>query len=216
MKLSVGQIIGLGLVGASFALHVALYDLLPDPVPHHWNARGAPDDFMAKPWGAFVNPIVMAFVWVLYSVAPIISPRTYELRKSKESFDIPLVGVLTLLFIITSTTFLRAAGWSVTIQHIIPIGLGVLLMVLGNYMGKIRRNFFIGIRTPWTLADEEVWLRTHQFGGKVTVVAGALVVITAIAGMAGRWLLPIVIFDALISAGYSFVVYKRLEAAKRA
>jgi len=182
VKLSGSQLIGLGLVGASFALHIAFYDQLPDPVPRHWNIRGVANGFTPKPWGAFVNPLVMAFVWLVYIVAPIISPRRYELGKSRGAYDVPLVGVLSFLFIVTSTTFLRADGWTMVIQRIVPLAFGVLLIVLGNYMGKIRRNFFIGLRTPWILADEEVWLRSGAIiassGGRLNVVipaAGLLV-----------------------------------------
>jgi uncharacterized membrane protein len=92
-------------------------------------------------------------------------------------------------------------------------GMGVLFVVMGNLLGKVTRNFFVGIRTPWTLANEEVWNRTHRLGGKLFVVAGLVVVAAAFTGVS-MWPVFIAIgLAGLIPIVYSYVLYRRLEPA---
>jgi uncharacterized membrane protein len=88
---------------------------------------------------------------------------------------------------------------------------GLLLVILGNFMGKLTRNFFIGIRTPWTIASEEVWLRTHRLGGKLFVVAGLVLFFSSLLG--GGWIPAAVAIGAaaLISVVYSYLLYRRIE-----
>ena len=107
---------------------------------------------------------------------------------------------------------LAGAGYALPMSTIAPLAVGVLLMVLGNYMGKLRRNFFMGIRTPWTLASEAVWERTHRMAGWLFVLGGAVMVVAALAGaVRGRLLLAVIVVVALVPVVYSYFVYRRLE-----
>jgi uncharacterized membrane protein len=107
-------------------------------------------------------------------------------------------------------TLLAAGGVALGLDRIIHTAVGLLLIVLGNFMSKFTRNFFIGIRTPWTLASEEVWFRTHRLGGRLFVVAGLILVLTGLLGGGG---VPVFV-AAGIAAGipwvYSYIVYRRL------
>jgi len=90
-------------------------------------------------------------------------------------------------------------------------GVCLLLALLGNLMGKVRRNFYIGVRTPWTLANERVWNATHRFAGKTLVAGGLAGLALTVAGLNGWPVMVALLAGALIPVGYSLVFYKQLE-----
>lgn len=212
MKLSRGHIVGLVLVVASAALAVALYNRLPDPVPTHWNLRSEPDGFTQKPWGAFTAPLVLGGVWLVLFVLQRIAPRGFTLDRFERVWDVLQLAILGFLFVVTTLATLAAAGAPVPLGRAIPGALGLLLMILGNFLGKVTRNFFVGIRTPWTIASEEVWLRTHRLGGKLFVIAGLSVLVCAVLGLGGFFPTIFgVLAASVIAVLYSYIIYRRLE-----
>ena len=106
---------------------------------------------------------------------------------------------------------LEANGQDVRINEMIFAGVGLLFIVLGNYMGKVRKNFFIGIRTPWTLASDEVWSRTHRLGGKVLILIGLFMMLNGFVRFSERWLMAAIIAAALVPVVYSYVIYRNIE-----
>ena len=104
-------------------------------------------------------------------------------------------------------------GHHADVERVVNLGLGLLLLVIGNYLGKVTRNFFVGIRTPWTLASDEVWLRTHRIGGWLFVAGGAVILIAGFIGPASALAvtLSVIIAIALFLTVYSYVVYRRVE-----
>ena len=193
------------------ALSIAFYQRLPDPVPTHFNVEGTPNGFTAKPFGAFILPFLIAAVGLVLSVLPAISPRGYTLESFRRVFEIVSITIISVLFILGVVALLQALGWRPPLNRVLLPLLGVILIVVGNFMGKLRRNFFIGIRTPWTLADEEVWFRTHRFGGPLFVIAGVVLMAGAFFDAGNALLLPVIIIAALIPVVYSYVVYRRLQ-----
>jgi uncharacterized membrane protein len=118
---------------------------------------------------------------------------------------------VAFLGFVHALTLAHAAGRPVAIERWLPAGIGVMVALLGNLFGKTTKNFFVGIRTPWTLASDEVWLRTHRLGGKLFVIAGSVVVAAALAGY-GIVALPIALgIAALVPTLYSYWLYRRLE-----
>jgi uncharacterized membrane protein len=104
-----------------------------------------------------------------------------------------------------------ALGADFNISTVVMVAVGLLLMVLGNFMGKVRKNFFIGIRTPWTLASDEVWAKTHRLGGWCFVLAGAAMAVLAVLAPAVEWIIYVVVIMALIPVVYSYFAYRRIE-----
>jgi uncharacterized membrane protein len=96
----------------------------------------------------------------------------------------------------------------------IEAGIGLLLAVVGNFLGKVTRNFFVGIRTPWTLASEEVWMRTHRLGGRLFVLAGLAMFALALAGGGPIAMIVVVGAAALVSVVASYFIYRRIEGFK--
>jgi uncharacterized membrane protein len=107
-----------------------------------------------------------------------------------------------------------ALGHRVDVDRAVNLGLGLLLIVIGNYLGKVTRNFFVGIRTPWTLASDEVWLRTHRLGGVLFVSGGAVILIGAFVGGVSALAVTttVIIGIAAFLTVYSYVIYRRIES----
>jgi uncharacterized membrane protein len=211
MKLSRANLLSLALVAGAFAAAALLYRRLPDPVPVHWDAHGHVNGYMPKPWGALVMPLVTLGVSLLLLVLPRLSPRGFRVDRFQATFDLIQTSIVGFLFFATLLVLLAGAWFGVSVARAVPLGVGVLLVVLGNVLGKVTKNFFVGIRTPWTLASDEVWLRTHRFGGRVFVLAGLAI---AVAGLAEGGATPILVAAlaaVLLPTVYSYVIYRRLE-----
>jgi len=131
--------------------------------------------------------------------------------KRRGSFLIFVVAVLALLSVIAVLVLFAGTGADVPIESIVPLGVGLLFLILGNYMGKVRKNFFIGTRTPWTLASDEVWARTHRLGGWVFMLSGILLMGAAFLPGMMIPLVVAVVIAAFAPVVYSYVLYRRLE-----
>ena len=164
------DVLGFLFVLAGFAIVALAYPALPDPMPSHWNAAGQVNGWLPKFWGSLLLPIITAALWLIFLVLPRISPRGFEMEPFLRAWGVLKVTVLGLNLLL-EVLILRAVTHSGELsQTAIFVGLGILFVVIGNLLGKVTRNFFVGIRTPWTLANEEVWYRTHRLAGKLFVV----------------------------------------------
>lgn len=208
------EILSWTLIAAAWGFSLALYARLPESIPTHWNFHGRPDGFTSKPWGAFVTPLVMIALYFVLLVLPKISPRGYRFDSFLGVWEIVRTAILAEMLLMHVLILLAGTGVAIDMVRAIETGGGLLLVLLGNYMGKLGKNFFIGIRTPWTLANDEVWLRTHRLGGKLFVVAGLVVFAGGILG-AGPFLpMTAIGAAALVSVVYSYLLYRRLEGFK--
>jgi uncharacterized membrane protein len=218
MKRSYADIASGFVVLAGFVLAAAMYRVLPDPMPSHFGMDGRPDDFLPKFWGVFLFPLVMLATTLLLAVLPKISPRGFEMERFAGTWKILRLTMLGFLLLI-EVLVLDAARSGRPLSNRVVIGaVGLLFVIIGNFLGKVTRNFFAGIRTPWTLANEEVWLRTHRLAGKLFVAAGLLIAASGfltftpmlLIGMAGA-----IGAAALIPVVYSYFVYRKLEQRPR-
>lgn len=214
MKITRIQWLSPALVLAALALTAILYPRFPEQVPVHWGLSGQPDRYSPKPWGPFAIPLTMAAIYLLLLVVPAISPRGYRIEQFRRTFDVIRTAMMIFLFVVVVVADLAAIGTPLPTGRIIFAALGVLLAILGNYMGKITKNFFVGIRTPWTLASDEVWMRTHRLGGKLFMIAGLALVVCAFSGFGGPALIVLVIVASLIPVIYSYLLYRRIEGFK--
>jgi uncharacterized protein len=195
----------------SLAAGIAFYDKLPHLVPTHFDMAGNPNGYTAKPLGAFIFPLILAGLGLVLSVLPKISPRAYAMDSFRRVFEIMSISTLGIVFILGIVAFLQALGWRPPIDRIVLPAIGALFVILGNFMGKLRRNFFVGIRTPWTLASEEVWLRTHRLGGPLFVAAGIILMFGAFLGRGPTLIVPVLVISVIIPVVYSYVIYRRLD-----
>jgi immunity protein, SdpI family len=166
---------------------------------------------MPKPWGFIIVPLVMALRWLLFIVLPRISPRGFEMDSFARAWGILTVAVLAFMLFVEILT-LNAARTAATLSpRLIFAGIGVLFAVIGGVLGKVTRNFLAGIRTPWTLASEEVWNRAHRLAGRLFVAAGLVVVAAALLGLGWWTMIAALALGALVPVIYSYVIYRRLE-----
>jgi uncharacterized membrane protein len=214
MKLHRGEIFALALVVAAFVVTGTLYSRLPEKIPSHWNIRGEVDSYTSKPFGPFVLPAVMAVLALILLVLPAVSPRGFRFERFRGIWGILQAAVLALLLYVHAMILFSTIGKPVDMTRGVEAGFGLLLAVVGNFFGKLTRNFFVGIRTPWTLASDEVWMKTHRLAGKLFVLAGLAMFALA---LAGAGLIPMMIVAgaaALVSVVASYVFYRRIEGFK--
>ena len=168
------------LIVLAFAASAAVYGRLPDPMPTHWNFSGEVDGWTSLPWGAFALPLMLVGMWIIFQVLPAIDPRKANYAKFKGTYEVLIITITTFMLGVHLLVLANALGSDISLDRLVPIGVGVLLMVIGNLLPRTRPNWFVGIRTPWTLSSDRVWDRTHRFGGHLLVGAGALVVLVGI------------------------------------
>lgn len=211
MRISRANVLSLGFVVASFVMAAALYSRLPEMVPTHWNAQGEVDGYMPKPWGALGPPVLTAGIYLLLLVLPRISPKGYGIARFQGVYDLMQSAIVAFLFLMTGLMLLAGIGVSVPVPRVVSVAIGLLFVVLGNFMGKFTKNFFCGIRTPWTLASDEVWLRTHRLGGRLFVLAGLVCVASGLFDAGPIPLVASIAVAAAVPIFYSYVLYRRLE-----
>ncbi|HYK05260.1 MAG TPA: SdpI family protein [Thermoanaerobaculia bacterium] len=166
------------IVVAAFAITVLAYPALPEVVPIHWNLAGEVDRTAPKFPGAFIMPIVLLLAAITFEAVPRISPRGFEVDGQARGFRaIKLVSLASLL-LLHAVTLAASAGLPVRIGVFVPVSIGALFVVIGNYLGTLQRNFFVGIRTPWTLASDDVWFRTHRLGARMFMIGGVALMFT--------------------------------------
>ncbi len=157
--------------------------------------------------------MILIFALVLAAL-PRLSPKNFEIDSTSRAFHAITISVLVLMLAIHAMILLSAIGVRLPVTRIVPIVMGAMIAVIGNYLSKVRRNFFIGIRTPWTLADEDVWFRTHRFGGRLMVIAGVLCLLAGLfLGNIGlAFGLGAIVSAALGSVVSSYVSYRQKNA----
>jgi uncharacterized membrane protein len=199
------------LIGVAIVVAIFLYPDLPEQIPTHWNIEGEVDDYTPKPWGVIVLPFAAILAFVFMRLIPVISPKGFRTDKFMDVINVFTVAIVGFASGVAILVLLEASGTNVRINEMIFAGVGLLFVVLGNYMGKVRKNFFIGIRTPWTLASDEVWNRTHRLGGKFFVLIGLFMMLNSIVRFEVHWLISLLVIVALILVIYSFVIYRQIE-----
>ncbi|AEE97796.1 SdpI family protein [Mahella australiensis] len=198
------------IIAAALLSAIAVYGRLPDKIPMHWNISGEIDSYGGK-GSIFLLPLMNAGIYTLMLVTPLIDPRRNNYGKFKGAYRVMRAVFVILFTIIYGVVMLASLGYKVKVDFIITFSISLMFIVFGNYMGKIRHNYFVGIKTPWTLADEDVWLKTHRLGGRLFVLAGILSMIGSFIGGTPAFILMMisVAVAALIPTIYSYIIYNR-------
>lgn len=199
------------LIIAACAISISLYPHLPASIPTHWNLQGQADGYSSKQFGAALLPLMMLLTLALSWLLPWLSPRRFEIDPFRSTFEFIIILLIALFGYLHFVILWSACrgGWDGS--RLAIGGVMVLFVLLGNVLGKVRRNFWIGIRTPWTLADERVWNDTHRMGGKVFAAAGAFGLFAVLFGAPSLIPLLMILAAASIPAIYSLVRYKALQ-----
>ncbi|GAG67882.1 unnamed protein product [marine sediment metagenome] len=208
-KIQKGMII---LILISMIATFFIYSSLPEKIPMHWNIKGEINSYGGKSfvWFTALLPLI---IYLLMIYVPEIDPKRESYKKHKKAYEI-LMNILVPFFIVVHwITIFSALGHQISVGRIIPIGVGILFIVIGNYMGQIRPNYTFGIKIPWTLANETVWKKTHRVGSFAFILSGLIFIIAGIINKPFSFILAISsIFVALIYTGvYSYLEYKKIH-----
>jgi uncharacterized membrane protein len=202
------------IVVAAFIASAVVFPRLPETMPTHFDMSGQPNGWSSRFFGAWVMPLFLLCMWGLVRVLPAIDPRGGNYAKFGGAFEGIIVSIMLFMFGMHIIVLRAALGYPVAMQRVVPIGVGVLLVVIGNLLPRARPNWFVGIRTPWTLSSDRVWEKTHRIGGQVFVAGGMLIVLGAL--VMPQWahvvLLTVILLCTATVLIYSYVEWKREQS----
>ena len=186
-------------------------------VPTSWTFDGRVDGYAGKLSGLFLPVVLFPVVIGVLFLVPRIEPRKINLARSASAFRATAYALIGFFVGLHALIVAAALGYALEMGRVIPVGVGALLVVIGNWMPKIRSNFLFGIRTPWTLTSDHAWRRTHRVGGWVFVGLGLVFMIAAALQPVG--VLPAVlgVGAAVVTIGlvaYSYVVWRSAPDVK--
>ncbi|MBL7160185.1 MAG: SdpI family protein [Candidatus Aenigmarchaeota archaeon] len=170
--------ISFSLIIISLIIAVYLYPQMPDKVASHWNASGNVDGYMGKFWGLFLMPIVSAAILLLFLFIPKIDPLKKNIEKFRTYFDNFILLIIGFLFYIYLLTLAWNLGYTYSMNIMILPAVAALFYYISILMEKAKRNWFVGIRTPWTLSSDKVWNKTHKLGSKLFKILAVVYLLT--------------------------------------
>lgn len=167
----------IGILVLTFAVSIALYPGLPDMIASHWNASGQVDGYMPKFWGVFLVPLLMLGFTALLIFIPRIDPKRANYAKFQDYYDGFILIFALFFFVIQLMILLWASGIPISPNLLFPVLIGALFYYIGILLDHTEPNWFVGIRTPWTLSSETVWKKTHKRGALAFKIAGVISVL---------------------------------------
>jgi immunity protein, SdpI family len=203
------------LTAASLVMGLAVYGMLPDQVASHWNGQGEADGYSSALSGILLLPAIMIGTVVLIMFIPAIDPLKENIAAFREDYNgmvVAMAGFMTYLHILT---LLFNLGVDFKMNSLLAPGMGGLFFWIGEMIGKARRNFFAGIRTPWTLSSDSVWQKTHERAAMGYKVAGALTLLAIpFPNLAMIFIIGPIMAVSLYAVVYSYVEFEREKAGK--
>ncbi len=203
------------LVGLTVLLWIAggfALQILPDPAPIHWNALGEVDGYGPRWQAAFMPAGIATLMAVLAPILPRIDPRNRGYDNFRDTYYLIMNTIVLLFGFILYATVASALSWPIAGPRVILAVLGLFLALLGRQMDRVEPNFFVGIRTPWTLADPVVWQRTHRFGARWMAIGGGLGTILALTlpeNLVFVVVFPLIVTPPLAAVAASYVFWRQ-------
>jgi uncharacterized membrane protein len=212
MNNRVTTIVVLLMILAATVVGVVLWNKLPDLMASHWNANNQVDGYISKFWGVFLMPVITLGMMVFFLIIPMIDPLKANIAQFRDVFNLFIALVVAFILYI----YILSLRWNLGYtdfkmsQAMLP-ALGILFFFVGYMMRRAKRNFFIGIRTPWTLSSDRVWDETHRLGSLLFMISGVLAFLGSfLGGMIAFWFLFVpLIGSTLFTLVYSYILYQR-------
>ncbi|AHF99130.1 hypothetical protein HALLA_10020 [Halostagnicola larsenii XH-48] len=193
-------------------LSYALKPSVPDQLVTNWNAAGEPTGTMPKAQAIWLPPVLMGGLIALFAVLPRIDPRRENIAGFRQYYDWFVVVVTAFVFLVHAGVLAFNLGLEFPFMHLLVVGLALLFYYTGIVLTKAKQNWFVGIRTPWTLSNDEVWDRTHELGGKLFKLSAVLALGGLLFGeLAVYFLLVPVLLTAVVTIAYSYYLYEQIE-----
>ncbi len=168
--------LGIFILIITLATSFYFYQNFPDTVPTHWNIYGQPDNWSGKEFAAFFFPGLIIILYLMMIGLPFFDPMKQRYQEFSKTYQIIRISFILFLSAIYFLASLNALGYKIPIDKVTPLGIGLLFIILGNFLPKVKKNWFVGIRTPWTLSNEDIWNKTHRLGGKIFMFCGLLMI----------------------------------------
>lgn len=185
---------------------VILWNQLPEQIPSHWNAEGEIDGWSSKPFAVFGLPMILLAAQWLCTLGTGADPKKNNHPEKILHLMLWIIPVLSA--VLNVVTYAAALGKEVRMEMVMPVFMGLLFAIIGNYLPKCKQNYTIGIKIPWTLSSEENWNKTHRFTGRLWVACGLGIMLTGFFG--GFWIfLPIVLLMVLAPFVYSYMLHRK-------
>lgn len=198
------------IIASTIILWLIFYNRLPGEVPIHWNASGEIDGYATKFNAMLMSIGTMVLIYLVLVFIPRIDPKKSNYKYFSKGYSIINLSTLLLFFVINILMILAGLNYKVNVNIVIPILVGITFIVIGNYMPQMKTNYFVGIKTPWTLNDENNWKQTHRFGGKAFIIGGLLFIFSIF--LPARFVdisYPIILVILLSPIVYSFILFKK-------
>ena len=185
---------------------ILLWNKLPDQVPIHWDINGAVDGYATRTQAVFAMPFVLvAFHWICV-LGTLLDPKKQNINDKMFTLVLWIIPVISLLC--NSLVYATALGHKVNVEIIIPLFMGALFVIIGNYMPKCKQSYTMGIKLPWTLDDEENWNKTHRLAGFLWVIGGVVIMASAITGV--FWIFFVLLVPMVaVPVVYSYLLYRK-------
>ena len=198
------------LIVAAVAASVLYYPKLPETMTTHWSASGEPNGFSSRLWGAWFFPVMMSAIWLILRAIPHIDPRKANYEKFSGMYDALVILILAFMLAMHIVLLMVATGAPIRMERVVMPSVGVFIAIMGVLIPRAHPNWFVGIRTPWTLTSDLSWERTHKIGGTLFVILGVLMVASSfLAPETAIWILVAAALGITIFLfAYSYQVWK--------
>lgn len=205
------EVLPLLLIALSFAAAFYFYPRFPAQVVTHWDFAGQANGWSSARFAAFFFPFLNLGMYLLLLFIPYLDPKKASYQDFRSAYHVIKNFLIFFLVVIYLITGLNNLGYNLPINRYVPMLVGLLFIIIGNYMGKLKSNWFIGMRNPWTLSSETVWNKTNRLTGKLFMFAGLLLIFTGFVPEPIKLPLFILTITALILVPnvYSFILYKK-------
>ncbi len=195
-----------------FFVGIFFYNNLPNIIPIHWNINGQIDRYSPKNIAIFIFPIITLIMVIILRLSQYIDPKKARYETFKKEWEIMQTVITAFMVYIYFIIIYLSLNQSQKIEPLLFIGMGVLFIIIGNYLGKIRQNYMIGFKLPWTIANEDVWNKTNRLGGYMFVIFGIIFLLEAYFLWNSAYVIflfmLLVIFVPII---YSYLLYKKIK-----
>ena len=201
------------MIGLTILAWVIAFPKLPQEVPIHWSLTGEANGFSSKLGAMFTQIGIMTLLYVSVAFLPKIDPRKANYPLFSKGYQIIYNSLLTIFFVLNIITILIGLGYDIPMATMSTLIIGAIFIVMGNFMQLVRSNFFIGIRTPWTLSNDEVWKKTHRFGGKIFFGGGVIMILATFLPSVWKETVLIIVIVVTVAAPYAYSYWQFKKGA---
>jgi len=212
MKKNIYLFIRILFVVAMFVAGIFFYKDLPEMIPTHWGINGKIDDYSKKEFFVFLIPAITLAMVAIFKIGQLMDPKKERYELFKKEWEIIQTSIVVFMSYMYFITIYLSFNQTQRIEPLLFIGMGILFMLIGNYMGKIRQNYTVGFKLPWTIDNEEVWNKTNRLGGYMFVLLGIVFLIESyILWNPAYVIVSFLLITIFIPTIYSYVLYRKLK-----